>query len=336
MVSFIFVVGLYACTLHSAEASSGPLAIIHARTAALREKAHTIKSARPSGVAPHGAHKHGFLEVPPKSPKEAVKPSPVVKASSKTAVKESPAASPAVAVSTKPAGNSHVNSSAAADNLLHPKVEYDPDTAALMAQADAAIKEADAINNAPPKPVPHKENKDENQNLGMIKALRGMVCGHKLKKHLQLCDLKEFTGAEVKSEVSPVALPEPAEDSAPTPDTDSVASRADDLMAKVDSLQNAVATSLPEDGKSALLDVIHDAKQMSRKHTTGAEAMALMKTDVTAGLPASVRDTILSVMNDAKSTTKAPSTALMNTDVTAGLPASVRDTVLAVMKDAKH
>lgn len=305
MVSLIFVLGLCSCGLNSAETLQGPWAL------------------RPSpfGVTPHVAHKIGFLEVPPKPSKDVPKPSPAVKVPAKTDVKPQ-----------------HVNSSAAVEDLMHPKVEYDPDTAALMAQADAAIKEADEANNAPPKPAPkksEKDAKDEQQNLGMINALRGMVCGHKLKKHLSLCDLKEFQGAEVKSEVHQAVIPGPAEDAASTSDTDSVASRADDLMAKVDSLQNAVAASLPEDAKSSLLDVIHDAKKVSKKHTTGAEAMALMKTDVTANLPASVRDTILSVMKDAKESTPAPST-LMNSDVTVGLPASVRDTVLAVMKDTKH
>jgi len=303
MAALIYVLGLCVCASISAEHSPGSFNL------------------RPS---PFGApHKLGFLEVPtPTKPsKEAAKPS-----------QATPPVKPAAAKPLTAAKNATKAKPSAADDILHPKVEYDPDTAALMAQADDAIKEAEAVDNAPPKPAPKKDDKKSQENLGMINALRGMVCGHKLKKHLSLCDMKEFQGAEIKSEVHQAAIP----DAESTSDTDSVASRADDLMAKVDSLQNAVSSSVPDDSKAALLDVVNDASKVSEKHhVTGAEAMALMKTDVTANLPASVRDTILSVMNDAKPKAAAPS-APISSDVTAGLPASVRDTVLAVMKDSKH
>lgn len=298
MASLIVVLGLFSCALSSAKTPSG---------------SSQLKPSPPVGAP----QKPSFLKALSK-PSNATPP----------------------LNSTVKAASPHHNATKIADDILHPKVEYDPETAALMAQADDAIKEAESINNAPPKPAPKKDakaEKDEEQNMGMIKALRGMVCNHKIKKHLALCDLKEFQGAQVNSEVHQAAIPDPeSSDSATTSDTDSVSSRADDLMAKVDSLQQSVAASMPEDAKSALLDVVHDAAQVSKKHTTGAEAVALMKNDVTAGLPASVRDTILSVMKDAKAPAATTVTTKKTDDVTAGLPASVRDTVLAVMKESKH
>lgn len=315
MVHLSVVVGLCSWALTSAETSPGSLHV-SPFAAALR--------------------KPSFLEAPSKPSKELPKAAP------KLPSKEVPMASAPVAAKTavKAASKPHANGTSVADDILHPKVEYDPETAALMKQADDAIKEAESTNDPPPKPVKKKDpkaEKDEEQNMGMIKALRSMVCGHKLKKHLQLCELHEFQGAEIKAEVHPAAIPDADTSVSESPPEDgSVASRADDLMAKVDSLQKSVASSLPEDAKSALLDVVHDASQVSKKHTTGAEAMALMKSDVTASLPASVRDTILSVMKEAKAPAPSTPSTAMTTDVTAGLPPSVRNTVLAVMKDAKH
>jgi len=277
------------------------------------------------------------------SPPPSLKPAPVSPVGAprrpdflNKASKEVPK-SPAVHDAVKTAAKTSANKTVEA--IMHPKVEYDPDTAALMKQADDAIKEAESADKAPPPPAPKKTDKDEMQNLGMMKALRGMVCGHKLKKHLSLCDLKEFQGAEVKSEVHEAAIPEPTEDSAATSESDSVSDRADDLMAKIDKIQNSVAATLPKDANQALLDVVHSASKVSTTHhVTGAEAASLMKTDVTANLPASVRDTILSVMSDTKTskTDVHPTPPAMNSDVTANLPASVRDTVLAVMKESKH
>jgi hypothetical protein len=313
MASLTVVLGFFSCALSKASL------------------AKPTSHLEPSTVG-EALHKPSFLKASPTKP---------LNQTSKTS------ATPALNSTVKAASQPHHNATKLAEDILHPKVEYDPETAALMAQADDAIKEAESVNNAPPKPAPKdpKAEKDEVANMGMIKALRGMVCNHKIKKHLSLCDLNEFQGAQVKSEVQHAAIPDPDSDnsadadssnSASIADTNSVASRADDLMAKVDSLQKSVAASMPEDAKSALLDVVHDAAQVSKKHTTGAEAAALMKNDVTAGLPASVRDTILSVMKDAKAPAPSTPTTTKNEDVTAGLPASVRDTVLAVMKDSKH